>query len=76
MKAILVIDIPNETNINELERMMKDGERASIVCNVLKIKQIPEKKDIKSILQYRGLAEQYRKEGWNECLDEIVGETE
>lgn len=34
---------------------------------------LPEKKETRHAMQYRGLAEEYRKEGWNECLDAITG---
>ena len=37
------------------------------------LRPLPEKKETRHAMQYRGLAEEYRKEGWNECLDEITG---
>ena len=87
MKAILVIDMPNEYaeryNVNEmyvwsLTVQDKHGYQMFDLTTdkPSHLKPMPEKKDIKSILQYRGLAEEYRKEGWNACIDEILGETE
>lgn len=35
------------------------------------LKQFPEKKKT-DVFSYSGLPEQYRKEGWNECLDTIL----
>ncbi len=40
------------------------------------LRPLPQKKEIRDSIQFRGFAEEYRKEGWNECLDEITGETE
>lgn len=85
VKAILLVDMPK--SCGDCDYMADDGYCwiADTECNIswkykrpawCPIKPLPEKKDIKSILQYRGLAEQYRKEGWNECIDEILGETE
>lgn len=68
MKAILVIDIPNETNINELNRMMKVGEKVVVACNVLKIKPIPQKLDYAS--DWEDVETSFR-QGWNACLEEI-----
>lgn len=38
------------------------------------LKPLPKKKETKNAIQYNGLAEEYRKEGWNDCIDEILGE--
>lgn len=40
------------------------------------LRPLPQKKEIRDAIQYRGLAEEYRKEGWNACIDAITGETE
>lgn len=69
MKAILVIDIPNETSIDELNRMMKVGERVAVACNVLKIKQMPQKLDYAS--DWEDVETSFR-QGWNACLEEIT----
>ena len=67
-KAILVIDV-EEDMIGEVDYTILTKRN---MCNGrAQLKPMPQKKDIKSILQYRGLAEQYRKEGWNACLEEI-----
>lgn len=80
MKAILVIDMPNSCDECEVrcggytakEYAEKDIKRPSW-CP---LRLLPQKKEIRNAIQYRGLAEEYRKEGWNDCLDAITGETE
>jgi len=83
VKAILVIDMPNDADISKMRTggdgniyYIRDGERASIVSNIKNIKPLPQKKETRCAIQYSGLAEEYRKEGWNECLDAITGEAE
>ena len=81
MKAILVIDMPKgccECNcaIDLCHGTIPSQEWYNKRPSWCPLKPIPEKKEIKNIFQYRGLAEQYRKEGWNECIEEILGETE
>lgn len=53
MKAILVINMPNDADISKLRiggdgniYYMRDGERASIVGNIKNIKLLPQKIDI------------------------------
>lgn len=78
MKAVLVIDIPNDIDISQLRiggdgniYYIRNGERASIVGNIKNIKPLPEK------LREGAYGGIYRyDEGWNQCLDEIVGEDE
>ena len=36
------------------------------------LKSLPQKKEPMDAIQYNGLAEEYRKEGWNECLLEML----
>lgn len=86
MKAILVIDI-NDELLEDYENFYVDydlrAERKN--DNVTEsiryvencpLKPMPQKKEVKNILQYSGLVEQYRKEGWNDCIDEILGGNE
>ena len=71
MKAILVINMPNDADISKLRiggdgniYYMRDGERASIVGNIRNIKPLPKRKN-----EYIDINAM----GWNACLDEIVG---
>jgi len=57
-------------NISSLNTSIKGGMSFNT-----KLKLLPEKKETRHAIQYSGLAEEYRKEGWNECLDEILGES-
>ena len=71
MKAILVIDMPNDIDISKVRiggdgniYYMRDGERASIIGNIRNIKPLPKRKN-----EYIDINAM----GWNACLDEIVG---
>ena len=89
MKAILVIDVDDRFVEDEDDRfsfaidvyLMQESdcagcfEAVGYITNAV-LKPMPQKKETRSAIQYSGLAEEYRKEGWNECLDEILGETE
>lgn len=53
MKAVLVIDMPNDIDISKLKiggdgniYYIRDGEKASIVGNIKNIKPLPQKIDI------------------------------
>ncbi len=78
-KSILVIDTPK--NCAECQ-LNSHTDYDFDVCWVTQgkgecpLRSLPQKKEIKNSIQYRGLAEEYRKEGWNACLDAIEGETE
>ena len=78
MKAILVINMPNDADISKVRTggdgniyYMRDGERASIVGNIKNIKPLPQKMPRNEL----GNMSLY-KSGWNACLDEITGKKE
>ena len=80
MKAVLVIDIPNELDVNDLlidycvhtkgeyKTIRKGGNHP--------IKPMPERKDEGSVLKPLPFEVYMYRYGFNECLDEIMGETE
>lgn len=82
MKAVLVLDIPNDIDISKMKiggdgniYYMRDGERASIVGNIKNIKPLPQK--LKLRIQREWITDYDRYEiGYNACLDKITGETE
>ena len=82
MKAVLVLDIPNDINISKMRiggdgniYYMRDGERASIVGNIKNIKPLPQK--LKLRIQREWITDYDRYEiGYNACLDKITGEGE
>lgn len=83
MKAVLVLDIPDDINISQLRiggdgniYYIRDGERASIVGNIKNIKPLPLKYPPMDglVANCEPLTNAYE-EGWNECLDKITGET-
>jgi len=72
VKAVLVIDIPNDIDISKVRiggdgniYYMRDGERASIVGNIKNIKPLPKHKN-----EYIDINAM----GWNACIEEITGE--
>ena len=89
MKALLIIDLPNDANIEELDAdyqvYLTDED-----CNYkkvagemsVKLKPMPEQKDVftkennKSSNVIGDMFKYAYARGWNECLDEIMGETE
>ena len=78
MKAILVINMPNDIDISKVRiggdgniYYMRDGERASIVGNIRNIKPLPQKMPRNEL----GNMSLY-KSGWNACLDEIIGDND
>ena len=87
MKVILVIDEPENCEKCRVINSYYDNEYGwQTYCGAdnhrireknkkyfCPLRPIPKKKKT-DILSYRGLAEQYRREGWNECIDEILGE--
>lgn len=82
MKAVIVIDIPNDIDINKMRiggdgnfYYMRDGERASIVGNIKNIKPLPSKLVPFGYLDAGNEDGLYEK-GYNDCIDEITGETE
>lgn len=88
-KAVVVIDIPNSCSTCKIVLPGIDGyycpfepiliaNRSAMSKRMdwCPLRPLPEKKKTRDAIQYRGLAEEYRKEGWNECLEEITGEKE
>ena len=81
MKAILVIDVPTDNleNVIASVNICEQREGYNVILKrmgKMSLKPLPKKKENRNAIQYRGLAEEYRKEGWNACIDEILGETE
>lgn len=69
MKAVLVIDMPNDIDISKLKiggdgniYYIRDGEKASIVGNIKNIKPLPQKIDINEDelyeKQYKGVGKE------------------
>lgn len=80
MKAIVLVEFDDEINLKECYASMfiyrdTGSGRKLIDGNYYKdkmlLKPLPEKKKT-DILNYGGLEEQYRREGWNNCIDEII----
>lgn len=79
MKAVLIINMPKDFDYRRCSiggdgniYYEREGEqRVSIIGNVKNLKLLPQKKETRNAIQYSGLAEEYRKEGWNDCLREI-----
>ena len=73
MKAVLVIDIPDDVEIEdrEIEYSVKEQVMLTQVAKgKTKLKPMPKK-----AVLYPALEEPYW-DGWNACLEEITGETE
>ena len=75
MKAVLVIDVPNELDVNDLlidYCVHTKGEYKSIrKGGNHPLKPLPQKVEMDFNEYYEGMAD-----GWNACIDEILGETE
>lgn len=78
MKAILVIKLPEQTDIKNLLVSYRVFDRANKNHEVMKgakwLIPMPEKIDI----PFKGRANGYftKCRGWNACIDKILGETE
>lgn len=75
MKAVLVIEMPNDTNFSKLRiggdgniYFMREGERASIIGNIKNIKPMPEMKEEGYPNDDYTIG---KADGWNACLKEI-----
>ena len=86
MKAILVIDMPN--NCEECKIIYLQGHGESI-CDSgdwskrpswCPLKLLPDKKELANYLPFEDYPQQIRLmdfvNGWNACIEEITGETE
>lgn len=81
MKAILVIDLPNDLDISldeykaDITMLSKDFSKSMLSHKYknIALKNLPQKKNVdEDLAKY---CEDYdRKIGWNECIDEILGE--
>ena len=84
MKAILVVDIPDELEYEELYfdgeiRYTSEFDKGYVFLKETGrclLKPMPQKKNKKDIVIKGKTAEilEARFEGWNDCLDEILGE--
>lgn len=79
MKAILVVDIGNETNLlrkKVVSICFEDDDK--IYDNFHFLKPIPKKKNLKDLKIYReeGFVKQGYLIGYNECIDDIEGGNE
>ena len=77
MKALLIIDINDDENIEELRisyKIDRDGE-VLYAANDETLKLMPKKKDYSGFYT-QGYSEHEERycEGFNECIDKIVGE--
>ena len=86
MKAVLVIDIPNGVSLDEWYAVnvviarLKAPEEELIHCipydesktfKFVPLRPLPQKVEMDFNEYYEGMAD-----GWNACIDEIMGETE
>ena len=78
MKAILVIDVPDTKNLVVSYRVFDRAEKNHEVMKGAKsLRPMPEKKLLKSEWVKDTESWFYGTEfGWNECIEEILGETE
>ena len=78
MKAILVIDVPNDMNVEETKALNVT------LFNGLFVKELKIDCPLKPMPQKRELEEsgnsliddckEYYTDGWNDCIDEILGD--
>ena len=71
MKAILVVDIPDKHNIEEIRVDIQANSYGEEILDWRNQTLIP-------MPQKREFADENKiyKAGWNDCIDEILGETE
>lgn len=81
MKGIIVIDVPVDDTTDFGHMDIRADVKVDAYNDInfktyelphIKVEPMPQKKEVKNILEYRGLVGQYRKEGWNECIDDII----
>ena len=76
MKAILVIDVPDDfetkTAIAIVDVKNEKGEGVTAMCH---LKPMPKKIEAPEIYELWNTDSEYI-EGYNKCIDEILGETE
>lgn len=83
MKAILVIDLPNDLDISldeikaDITVLSKDFRKSMLYLKYknIALKPLPQKKILDEELFMSGIFRliQARFTGWNDCLDEIIG---
>ena len=82
MKAFLVVDIPEEwANKRLVDVRLMDIFEGSFTLYQQKIRPLPKKKPTKGVIESTSeyqekIYQNFHNRGFNECLDEITGETE
>lgn len=71
MKAVLVIDMPEEYMGSVIDVKLYGKEKTVHETYVNKLKLMPQKVEMDMNEYYKGVAN-----GWNDCIDTIAGETE
>lgn len=72
MKAIAVFEFPDCWNMNQFNEDFKNYKNPTFQGKPLYVKPLPEKIDHK--YPFPGYSAYV--EGWNDCIDELIGETE
>lgn len=77
MKAVLVIDLPDDINVDDvgISYIVQQWSGLPVKAQVehIPLKPLPKKAEI--VKGVNGFQEIYN-DGWNACLEEITGETE
>lgn len=81
MKAILVIEVDDINRFHADVYKEDDKGNGELIMSYRSLKHMPQKKDKYSLRQRLPFNYDYRKEctyrdGWNDCLEEILGEQE
>lgn len=83
MKAILVIDMPSSCSMCKADKICKVWNEEQIKfkgyndrLDACPLKPMPEKLEDGYGEKYRRAVYWHYEDGWNECIDEILGETE
>lgn len=90
MKAILVINMPEDFDYRRcsiggdgnIYYERKSEQRTSIIGNIKNLKPLPQKRNTSKLQSFGNFQivwtdrTIYQNEGWDACIDEIMGETE
>lgn len=80
MKAVIVIDVDEYAIGREVNYISVQGGGMSYIVGTMgedvRLRPLPERKDEGSVLKPLPLEVYTFRYGFNECLDEIIGETE
>lgn len=71
MKAVLVIDLPEEYMGSVIDVKLFGKDKVVHEHYVNKLKPLPQKVEMDMNEYYEGMAD-----GWNACIEEILGEAE